>query len=206
MIKANHKNFWIRFSNIYSKLLLDIFFRGIKYIGEYEKTNLPVLVISNHFSWWDGFILIQLNNKFFKRRLHFMMLERELRKSMMLTKIGAFSIKKERLSSIESLNYSLEIIQDPQNLFFFFPQGKISSIYTNEFIFEKGVLMYILKNMQKEFQFVFNVNLIDYSSYRKPEISVYFKNFILEKNTSVDDIESAYNQFANECLTKQRGR
>lgn len=205
MIRANHKNFWVKFSNIYSKILLKIYFRNIRYIGEYEHTNLPVLIIANHFSWWDGFIQIQLNNKYFKRRYHFMMLENELRKSMVLTKIGAFSIEKGKRSSIESLKYSVEILQNPKNLFLFFPQGVIQSIYKNKFVFEKGVLSYILKKLKNDYQFVFNVNLIDYASNRKPEISVYFKTYHLNKDRTADDIEKDFNVYATECLTKQRG-
>jgi hypothetical protein len=204
MIKAKHNKFYIKFSSNYAKLLLSIYFRNIRYVGDYEQSNLPVLIISNHFSWWDGFIQIQLNNKYFKRRLHLMMLENELRKTMHLTGLGAFSIEKRRHSMIESLKYSLEILQNPENLLLFFPQGKIQSIYTSKFVFEKGLLNYIIKKLKNEFQFVFNVNLIDYSSKRRPEISVYFKTYDWGKNPTVDDIERDFNLYANNCIAKQR--
>jgi hypothetical protein len=204
MIKAKHNKFYIKFSSNYAKLLLSIYFRNIRYVGDYEQSNLPVLIISNHFSWWDGFIQIQLNNKYFKRRLHLMMLENELRKTMHLTGLGAFSIEKRRHSMIESLKYSLEILQNPENLLLFFPQGKIQSIYTSKFVFEKGLLNYIIKKLKNEFQFVFNVNLIDYSSKRRPEISVYFKTYDWVKNPTVDDIERDFNLYANNCIDKQR--
>jgi 1-acyl-sn-glycerol-3-phosphate acyltransferase len=203
MIKANHKNFWVWFSGHYSKYLLKFYFRNIRYIGDFEKTNLPVLIISNHFSWWDGFIQIQLNNKFYKRKFHFMMLENELRKSMVLTKIGAFSVMKRNRSSLESLRYALEILQNQQNMLLFFPQGRIQSIYRNEFTFEKGLVSFILENMKDRFQFVFNVNLIDYSAKRRPEISVYHKTYDLKVGAQPIDIETDFNQFARECMTKQ---
>lgn len=206
MIKANHSSFWVSFSNVYSKYLLKLFFRNIRFKGKYEETNLPVLIISNHFSWWDGFIQIQMNNKYFKRRFHFMMLENELHESMILTKIGAYSILKNSRSSIETLSYTVERLENPENLVLFFPQGKIQSIYTNKFNFEKGVINYILKKLESDFQLVFNVNLIDYSSYRRPEITVYHKTIKLDRNDSFCQIEERFNTYANECLTEQRSQ
>jgi len=134
-----------------------------------------------------------------------MMLENELHKTMHLTKLGAFSIEKGKRTSFESLIYSVEILQNPENMLLLFPQGEIKSIYTRQFIFEKGALTYILKKMKNDFQFVFNVNLIDYSSKRRPEISVYFKTHTLEKNATADDIEGDFNRYAKECLAKQTG-
>lgn len=205
MIKANHKKFWVWFSILYTNFFLRIIFRNLRYIGENKHENLPVLIISNHFSWWDGFIQILLNVKYFHKKYHFMMLEKELRKSMILTTAGAFSIEKGTRRSIESLQYSAELLKDSENMFLFFPQGEIKSIYTNKFVFEKGVLDYIFKKVKNEFQFVFNVNLIDYSAYRRPELSMYFKTYTYSKTLTADDVERDFNEFANECMAKQRG-
>lgn len=203
MIRANHKQFWVNFSKHYSKYLIRFFFRNIKYIGEYKETNLPVLLIANHFSWWDGFIQIQLNNKYFKRRFHFMMLERELKNAMILTKIGACSISKGQRSSLESLNYAVEVLQNKQNLFLFFPQGKINSLYTQKFVFEKGLLGHILNKNHSNYQVVLNVNLIDYGAMRRPEISVYYKTLTINSETITEDVELEYNRFAKECFNQQ---
>ncbi|MCG8698089.1 MAG: hypothetical protein MI922_08550, partial [Bacteroidales bacterium] len=67
MIKANHHPFWVKFGYWYSKFLLNIYFRNIRYVGNYNHTDKPVLIIANHFSWWDGFIHLQLNRTYFKR-------------------------------------------------------------------------------------------------------------------------------------------
>jgi len=203
MIRGNHSKFWVNFSKYYSKVLIGFFFRGIKFIGQYEEKGLPILIISNHFSWFDGFIQILLNNKVLKRRLNFMMLEKELKKNMILTKVGACSINKGKRSSIESLDYAVEMLQDKENLFLFFPQGKIKSIYTRDFVFEKGLLSYILENMENEYQLIFNVNLIDYGARRKPEMRVYYETQTINENTNADDVEQMFNQFAKACFSKQ---
>ena len=112
MIRANHNKRLIKFSNYYTKILISIFFDSVKYNGHYEEKELPILMISNHFSFYDGFIQILLNLKVFKRRFNIMMLEKELRKNMILTKIGACSISKGKRTSLESLDYAVELLQD----------------------------------------------------------------------------------------------
>ena len=203
MIRANHNKYWVKFSKFYTKTLIGFFFGKVKYIGEYEDKGLPILMISNHFSFYDGFIQILLNRKVFKRRFHFMMLEKELRKTMMLAKIGACSISKGKRSSLESLDYAVELLENTESLFLFFPQGKIESIYTREFTFEKGLLSHILENTKNDFQLVFNVNLIHYGTNLRPNMCVYYETQQINANTNTEDVEKTFNRFATACFTKQ---
>lgn len=203
MIRANHNNFVVKFSKYYTKVLIGFFFSSIKYIGHYEDKGLPMLLIGNHFSFYDGFIQILLNLKVFKRRFHFMMLEKELRKNMILTKIGACSISKGKRSSLASLDYAVELLEDKENLFLFFPQGKINSIYTREFKFEKGLLSHILDNAKNDFQLVFNVNLIHYGTKLRPDIYVYYETQTVDADTTAEAVERAFNDFAKTCFLKQ---
>tara|TARA_B110000495_G_C23011839_1_gene598554 strand:- start:1033 stop:1656 length:624 start_codon:yes stop_codon:yes gene_type:complete len=205
MIRAEHSRFHIWISVVYTKIALILFFRNVRFIGEVKTdNNLAILMIANHFSWWDGFFQLQLNLKFFKKKYHFMMLEKQMRKDSILRKIGASSIEKGSRSILDSLKYLVEVIQNPENLFLFFPEGKIKSIYTEEFKFEKGAINYILKKVTFDFQFVFNVNLIDYSSFKRPEVSVYYKTHKINSNTTATEIEKDYNDFVKECKEKQR--
>ena len=205
MIRAEHSRFYIWISVVYTKIALTLFFRNIRFIGEVKTdNNLAILMIANHFSWWDGFFQLQLNFKFFKKKYHFMMLEKQMRKDSILRKIGASSIEKGSRSMLDSLKYVVEVIQNPENLFLFFPEGKIKSIYTEEFKFEKGAIKYVLKKATSDFQFVFNVNLIDYSSFKRPEVSVYYKTHKINSNTTATEIEKDYNDFVKECKEKQR--
>ena len=205
MIRAEHSRFHIWISVVYTKIALILFFRNVRFIGEVKTdNNLAILMIANHFSWWDGFFQLQLNLKFFKKKYHFMMLEKQMRKDSILRKIGASSIEKGSRSILDSLKYVVEVIQNPENLFLFFPEGKIKSIYTEEFKFEKGAINYILKKVTFDFQFVFNVNLIDYSSFKRPEVSVYYKTHKINSNTTATEIEKDYNDFVKDCKEKQR--
>jgi len=203
MIRANHNKYWVKFSYYYTKILIGFFFGKIKYSGQYEEKGLPILMISNHFSFYDGFIQILLNIEIFKRRFNFMMLEKELRKNMVLTKIGASSISKGKRSSIASLDYAVEMLQDKENLFLFFPQGRIKSIYTREFIFEKGLLSHVLENTKNDFQLVYNINLINYGTNLRPDMCVYYETHTISATTNAEVVEREFNRFAKECFTKQ---
>lgn len=202
MIRANHNKYWVRFSKYYTKVLLGVFFSNVKYTGEYEEKELPILMISNHFSFYDGFIQILLNFKVFKRRFHFMMLEKELKKNRVLTKVGASSISKGKRSSLASIGYAIEILQDKENLFLFFPQGKIKSIYATDFTFEKGLLSHILENTKNDFQLVFNVNLINYETKLRPDLHVFYTTQSINETTHAEDVELEFNRFAKACFTK----
>jgi len=206
MIKANHTTLYVWLSRIYTRFFLMLAFRNTRYIGTYSNPkNQSILMIANHFSWWDGFIQIRLNLKVFKKRFHFMMLEEQLLKSRILRKVGACSVTKGSRDIIETLKHLIQTINDPNNLYLFFPQGEIQSIYTYPFNFEKGALNYILRKSNRDFQLIFNVNLIDYASFKRPELSVYYKSYLVTATTTADDIEREYNDFANQCLTKQKG-
>ena len=166
--------------------------------GNFSDKDLPVLLVSNHISWWDGFWAMYLNLKIFRRRFHFMMLEDQLKKYMFFNKTGGYSIKKGSRSIIESLNYTARLLSDKKNLVLIFPQGEIQSIYTGTLHFEKG-LEHILKKMTSNAHLVFLVCLIDYFSRSKPGLYMYFKEYT-ENDYSTPDIEKEYNIFYAHCI------
>jgi len=202
MIKAKQTLAGYSFFNIFSHLGLKKNFRSLVYKGNFTDNGNPVLIVSNHFSWWDGFIQFRLNRRVFRRMFHVMMLEKQLRKFMILNKAGAFSINPGSRSAIESLNYAAELLKNNHNLVLFFPQGEIQSVYTNYFHFEKGLEL-LLKKCNKDIQLIFNVNLVDYFSEKKPTLSVYFTAFDY-RNLTISEIESAFNTFAENCKMQQK--
>lgn len=207
MIKAKHTWFYSWISRIYISFFIEIVFRDIKLIGDSSHDeNLPILMIANHFSWWDGFVQMRLNLRVFKRKFYFMMLEEELVKARVLQKVGACSVSKGSRGILETLQHLVEVLKEPGNLYLLFPQGRIESLYTSPYVFEKGGLNYITKNVKNDFQFIFNVNLVDFSSHKRPTLSMYYKTYQMKSSTTADDIEQDYNEFANECLIKQKGK
>ena len=168
--------------------------------GDFRDKNLPVLLVSNHVSWWDGFWAMYLNLKFLKRRFYFMMLENQLRNFMFFNKTGGYSIKKGSKSIIETLNYTIRLLSDNKNMVLLFPQGRIQSIYNSTFRFEKG-LEYLLNKITRKVHLIFLVCLIDYFSHSRPCLFLYFKEY-LENDCSSPNIEKEYNMFYAQCIAE----
>jgi len=201
MIRAKHTKSGVWFFRNYTDFFLKRAFREIKIIGNGIIPDSPVLIIANHFSWWDGFIQLYLNYRVINKKFHVMMLEFQLKKFMILNKAGAFSVKKNSRDILHSLKYSEEILSDKNNLLLIFPQGEIQTLYTDAFKFEKGIEK-LIRN--KNICLIFNVNLIDYFSFKKPSLNIYYKIYPLFEDVKIDEIENAYNIFATECKKAQK--
>jgi 1-acyl-sn-glycerol-3-phosphate acyltransferase len=201
ILKAKHNIFLYPFFQFYAAWKIHRNFTTIKIIGEFTEKNLPVLVIANHVSWWDGFWVAYLNQRIFKRKFHFMMLEEQLRKFRFFNYTGGFSIKKSSKSILETIHYTAQLLSDNKNLVLMFPQGGLQSMHQQVFSFENG-LEHILKKAQNPVQLIFIVNLVDYLS--KPRQNIH--SYILEYPgtiLSTKELEKNYNEFYRQCIEKQ---
>ena len=61
--------------------------------------NRAILLLANHFSWWDGFFLFYLNRIFLHKRFHIMVSEENYHSVWFLKYLGAFSAKKNSRSA-----------------------------------------------------------------------------------------------------------
>lgn len=159
-----------------------------------------VLLFQNHFSWWDGYWSYALCRNVFKRKFHVMMLEEQLSKRMILNRCGIFSIRKNNRDSLESLNYTSELLHDPKNLVTIYPSGVLLSQHQQAVSFQKGI-DYILKRRTDHFAIVLVVVLVDYFSFVRPEIRIYLQHYSGEKTAKA--LENAYHQFYQSCILKQ---
>lgn len=198
--KATHHPVIYPFFQLYTICKIKSNFHGVFIRGEYKEKNLPVLLISNHISWWDGFWAMYLNMKVIHRKLYFMMLEEQLKKHMFLNRTGGYSIKKDSRSVLETIDYTARLLSDKKNLVLMFPQGKIESIYTPEIRFEKGI-GHILKKVNGRIQILFLVNLIDYFSNPKPGLYIYFREHEGSGSGS-KSLQGAYNDFYTACIAE----
>ncbi|MBN2745796.1 MAG: lysophospholipid acyltransferase family protein [Bacteroidales bacterium] len=176
-------------------------FHKINLIGEFNDKKKPVLLIANHVSWWDGFWLMYFNLKVLKRKFHFMMLEDQLRKHWFFNYSGGFSVKKNSRSIVESLQYTREILNNPENMVFMFPQGKIHSIYEQKIDFEKGIER-VIAGKENDIQIVMICNLVDYFSQPKPELSIFFKEN--GRDNSAKNLQSEYQSFYSQSIELQK--
>jgi len=159
-----------------------------------------VLLIGNHFSWWDGFIGNYLSYRYFKKKFHVMMLREQLAKRMFLNKAGAFSVEKSSRSAVESILYSAEILSGTNNVLMMFPQGSIESLYHRDFEFARGIER-ILEKCDPKPEIVFNINLVDYFS--RPSPTLFIRTRSYQGDLSAKEIESAFNRFHLECIGLQ---
>lgn len=171
--------------------------------GEVTTTEMPVLLIGNHFSWWDGFVACYLNRRLFRKKFHVMMLEEQLRPRIFLSRAGAYSIRKNSRSMIESVNYTVELLHDKNNLVVMYPQGEFSSIYSQKVSFEKGIST-VAGKLKNGFRLFFYAALIDYFASRKPTLYLYVKEFSPEEALTASSLESAYHSFYSACIEQQK--
>ncbi|MBN2522035.1 MAG: lysophospholipid acyltransferase family protein [Bacteroidales bacterium] len=198
--RAKHHPILYTFFKLYTLWKIKRNFNSIVITGDHNNKDLPVLLISNHISWWDGFWAMYLNMKIFRRRFYFMMTEEQLKKYMFFNKTGGYSVKKGSKSVVESLDYTADLLSNGDNLVLIFPQGEINSLYARNFRFEKG-LEYVLKKIRSKVHIIFTVNLPDYFSCTKPTVFMYFREYSGD-SLFAPDIEKEYNLFYESCLVK----
>ena len=202
MIKPTYSRFWADFILFFISIRMKLHFQKMVFDGNFTDNGKSVLLISNHFSWWDGFIQSVLNRRVFGRKMYFMMLEEELRKRLFLRKAGAFSVARGTRGIVDSLQFSVDLLGKSENLLLLFPQGKIQSMHIRQIRFEKG-LDFILKRMGENGQVVFNVNLVDYFSFKKPVLNIYFENYTSPGGYVFETLTDDFQLFYEKCRAKQ---
>ncbi len=142
MIQAQHR-FWADI--IFQPYLTWLFkrnFHEIQVLGKSPEIpdDLPVLLLPNHSTWWDGFFVYLLSKKIFRRTPYLMMLEKQLSKYKFFSKIGAYSIEPEnRRNIIESLGYTVELLNREMPIVSIFPQGQLVPWHTRPLGYKRGV-------------------------------------------------------------------
>ncbi len=200
LIKARHHKFFYPLFRYYAVWAIHRHFGRIEISGEFKDRNLPVLLIANHFSWWDGILAMYLNVNVIKRKFHFMMLEQQIRKFSYPNRVGGYSVQKGSRSILESLKYTSELLKNHKNMVLLFPQGKIESVYTTSFRFESGVGR-IIANKGGQVQILFAANLINYFSDRRPGLYFYFAEYTGDKFDS-SSLQEAYNLFFKDSINE----
>ncbi|OFX62134.1 MAG: hypothetical protein A2066_02745 [Bacteroidetes bacterium GWB2_41_8] len=201
MIKARHNalSFW--FFRTFYTLRRKMHFRKMTIVSGVDvPENLSVLLLQNHFSWWDGYWSYWLSRNIFRRKFHVMMDEQNLLKHMFLNRIGVFSVQKNSRDLLNSLAYSSDLLKDPKNLLTIYPTGAMLSQHEQIVTFQRGTDK-IIKGEPKDFSIVLAVFLIDYFGFARPEIRIYLEKYSGERTGEA--LEKAYREFYQSCIAKQ---
>ncbi len=118
-------------------------FQRICLLGEVPRceAQLPLLLLPNHSTWWDGFFVYLLNKKIFCRQPYMMMLEEQLRRYPFFVKLGVFSINPHSAIGVRaSLRYAAGLMQQIRPLLLgFFPQGELRPWNTRPLGYQRGL-------------------------------------------------------------------
>lgn len=193
MLKPKQNKFIYDFFSWYISRIIRTDFRLFEFNKLDFEADKSILLLANHFSWWDGFLLFQINRIYFKKKFHVMVTEESYRKIKFMKYLGSFSVRKNSRSVIESLEFAGELLNDPLNLVLIFPQGKLYSNHTDQIKFEKG-LMNLINSSQKKFQYLFAALFIDYFEHRKPSVYCYLQHWQGAEFTSLQLIKSNFNK------------
>jgi 1-acyl-sn-glycerol-3-phosphate acyltransferase len=117
-------------------------FEAVRLLGEAPELprDVPLIIVANHGTWWDGFFIYLLNTVVLHRRLYIMMLEEQLRRYRFFRRLGAFGIERGHPRSVRaSLSYSAEVLMDASNCLCVFPQGSMRRLHDRPLGFKRGL-------------------------------------------------------------------
>ena len=102
-----------------------------------------------------------------------MMLEEQLTRYWFFQKIGAFSIDPTHTKSIaETVTYAQDLINNPQNVLIFYPQGDIQPYEMRPLSLKKGLQLFVKKI--PEAQILLLGFKIEYYNHKRPVVLVRF--------------------------------
>lgn len=183
MIKANPTR-WAKFIfHIYVMRLMKRHFHAFHLFGDlpHPDPDLPLLLIPNHSTWWDGFFVYLLNKEFLKRETYLMMLDRQLAKYKFFSRIGAFGITPgDRKNVLESLNYTVELLQKRNVMITMFPQGILLPWGKRPLNFKKGIEA-IIRSYGKPINILPLAMRAEYGGEQRAEVFFQFgQNFVVD--------------------------
>lgn len=183
MIKAKHSIWSDILLSFYLKKIFKQHFNQISVLGNIPDPapDLPLLILPNHSTWWDGFLVYLLNKKIFNRPGYLMMLESQLSKYQMFSGIGAYSINQKKPKDIlASLSYTVSLLNQPvvpRSLVCIFPQGELLPWATRPLGYQKG-LEWILYRYGKMVNLLPLAIRLEFKDAQRPEVFLKFcKNY-----------------------------
>ncbi len=178
-------------------------FKELQLYNQIElKPNHSVLLLGNHFSWWDGFLTAYLGHFIFKKKLFTMMQEDHLQKRMWLRRLGSFSISRTSRDMLQSMQYAATQLNWPENLVTVFPQGSLESNHSTEIRIEKGI-SYLIKNIKGNCQIVYCAVLIDYFESFKPTAYFHLLDCGTNHDFNLEKLNRQVNDFHRKALENQ---
>ncbi len=161
-----------------------------------------ILLLCNHFSWWDGFFADRLTSIYLHRDFYIMMQEDHLKKRMFFNLLGGFSINQKSKEVVSSLQYAAQLLSNPKNLVTIFPQGALISNHTEEIEIGRGI-EYVVKKIKGNCQIIYYSAFIEYFESLKPSVYIHFLNCGTNHNFDLEALKTTINQHHKNMLKAQ---
>lgn len=207
---AKTSPFWLWVANKFFYGMLENRFFALRFKGEEKllgKEKIPTIAYAPHCNWWDGIVGYNIVTRIFKSEIRLMI--EEMNRFPILRRAGAFPVnKKSSQASMRALQYSVEVIEDLNNILYIFPQGIIKPPNYRPIEFQTG-LAYIAQKAVEKYG---KINLIpisvNYLFLRadKPEVMVEFGDIITidnKKNIDRKDLSKYLSQNLEALCDKQ---
>ena len=200
MIKAATTEWTKRlYHTIESRWVLPRRFNKVVVHGVDVRPEHSILLLQNHFSWWDGFLGSHLCYQYLQKSYHVMVQEDQLRKFPFFRYKGAFSVRKNSRDVLESIHYAAELLNDPKNLVLMFPQGRLQSMHVPDITFEKGVFR-LIEKVQGPCQVIYCAVVLEYLESFKPTAHLHLLNLGATEALEVHRLQERVSAFHQEAL------
>ncbi|WP_029214841.1 lysophospholipid acyltransferase family protein [Kallotenue papyrolyticum] len=102
-------------------------FHRVALTGPSPASDLPLLIYSNHPSWWDGYIAFLLARAVWRHDGYLMMEEPQLRRYSFFRYCGVFGVdRRQPRQGWQAVRYAAALLDRPARLVWIFPQGVIT--------------------------------------------------------------------------------
>ncbi|QJD97077.1 glycerol acyltransferase [Mucilaginibacter robiniae] len=202
MITARRHNLFSNWFAKYMRYRMNKAFKRIVVTPFEPREGHSVLLLGNHFSWWDGFFANYVAYWHLKRKLYIMIQEDQLAKRKIFTWFGGFSIEKGSRNMLKSLQYAADLLDNSENLVMIYPQGTLFSNHVPELNIEKG-LERLIKYVKGPCQIVYSCVLIDYFESLKPSAYIHLFDCGVVGEIPFSELAEKVNRFHQEALKKQ---
>jgi len=107
-----------------------LFIRGTRVGGRWPAApdGVPLLLVANHVSWWDGFLLREIQREVRRHAaFHTVVVEHQIAAHPMLGRLGGVPVDPSTPASVLRMLRTLRSLRahDPDTVFSYFPQGRI---------------------------------------------------------------------------------
>jgi len=131
LITARHSKAAQALFHLYIMPAMQRQFHSVHLLGDEPAwpAHTPLIILPNHSTWWDGFVIYLLNIRLWRRQPWVMMLEEQLRKRPFFRRLGVFSIDPATPGGVRrSLCYTRELLSGEEaggRMLCLFPQGEL---------------------------------------------------------------------------------